>query len=170
MKFQFYVEKLEHSKEYKDFRKKYKEAYLCSGFISADREGKDNQIHLDFYNPSKKELFSFNLTEGVKFSKLENLDPRVPEKISLKIDFELKDFEKLIEKELENKKIKTKVKKFLFSLQTLEKKEALVVTVFISNLGLIKANFDIKTKKLLSFEKKSFMDFFKIVGKKKKKE
>jgi len=171
MKFQFYIEKLEHSKEYKNFIKKYKDAYFCSGFLSVDKEGKDNQIHLDFYSPSKKELFSFNLTEGVKFSKIEIFDSRVPEKISSKLEFDLKDFEKLIEKELEKKKIKTKIKKFLFSLQKLEKKDFLIATIFISNLGLLKVHMDVELKKITSFEKKSFLNFFKIVkGKKKKKE
>ena len=168
MKFQFYMEKLEKSKEYRDFIREHGDAYFCSGFFSIDKEGKDNQVHLDFYSPSKKELFSFNLTEGVKFSKLEIFDSVVPEEISIKLNLEFKDFEKVIEKKLEEEKIKTKIKKFLFSLQKLKNKEFLIVTVFISNLGLIKANMDIKTMEIISFEKKSFMNFFKIIGKKKK--
>jgi len=170
MKFQFYMEKLENSKEYKDFIKKFKDAYLCSGFLSIDKEGQDNRIHLDFYCPSKKELYSFSLNEGVKFSKLEILDSRVPGRISKKLNFELNDFEKLIEKELEGQNINTKIKKFLFSLQNFENKDFIIATIFISNLGLLKVNIDIKTKKIISFEKKSIKDFFKIISKKKDKE
>ena len=49
MNLQFYIEKLENSDVYKDFVKKNKNAYFYSGFFSIDKEGKDNQVHLDFF-------------------------------------------------------------------------------------------------------------------------
>lgn len=169
MKFQFYIEKLESSKEYMDFMKKNKDAYFCSAFLSVDKEKDDNQVHLDFYSPSKKELFSFNLTEGVKFSKLENFDTKIPEKISIKLDFEIERIEKIIADKLVEEKIKTKMKKFLFSLQRLKGKDFIIATVFISNLGIMKFDIDLKEKRVTSYEKKSFFDFLKIVKGKKKK-
>jgi len=38
MNMQFYVEKLSHSEEFKEFMKKNPDAYLCSGFFVIDKE------------------------------------------------------------------------------------------------------------------------------------
>ena len=53
MNLQFYLEKLFASDEFKKFKKENKDAYFCSGFFSIDKQGRDNQQHLDFYIPSK---------------------------------------------------------------------------------------------------------------------
>jgi len=168
MNIQKHIKKLKNSKKYKDFVDEHKDAYFCSGFFSVDKEGTDNQVHLDFFSQKEKELYSFNFSEGVNLTKMDNFGV-VPDKISLSLDLDLEKFEKLVEKEMNNRGIKTKVKKLLFSLQNSKKKDILFVTVFISNLGLVKVSFDIKSLKVISFEKKSFMDFFKIVKGSKKK-
>ena len=51
MNFQFYLEKLLESKDFKKFMKENKNAFLCSGFFAIDREKSDNQQHFDFYVP-----------------------------------------------------------------------------------------------------------------------
>jgi len=61
MNLQFYLEKLKTSKLFSEFKKENPSAYFCSGFFTMDFEGQDNQRHLDFYIPEKKELFSFKL-------------------------------------------------------------------------------------------------------------
>ena len=42
------------------------------------------------------------------------------------------------------------------------------ITLFLSMMGLVQANYDLEKKEFTSFEKKSFMDFVKISGKDKK--
>lgn len=54
MNFQFYWEKLQSSPEFKEFIKENKEAYSCSGFFTLDKEGSDNQRHIDFFRPFPK--------------------------------------------------------------------------------------------------------------------
>ena len=56
MNFQFYLEKLYSSAIFKNFMKENQKAYLCSGFFTIDKEGKDNQIHVDFYIPETKKI------------------------------------------------------------------------------------------------------------------
>ncbi len=52
MNFQFYLEKLENSDVFKNFKKQNPDAYLCSGFFVIDKQaGKNNQQHLDFFIP-----------------------------------------------------------------------------------------------------------------------
>ena len=42
----------------------------------------------------------------------------------------------------------------------------LIGTVFISGLGIIKVNIDIKDKKIIEFEKKSFFDMVNVLRRK----
>ena len=51
MNFQFYLEKLKKSDEYKKFIRENPGAYFCSGFFSIDKTGNDNKQHFDFYVP-----------------------------------------------------------------------------------------------------------------------
>ncbi len=182
MNFQFYVEKLKASDKYKEFKKKNPDAFFCSGFFIIDLVGKDNRPsqvrsvspvnsqnkqHFDFYLKEKKKIFSIQL-ESDQIVELEQIEKKIPSKISLDLDFDFKDIEKLIEKKIQKENIKNKIQKFLFSLQKIKGKEFLVGTVFISGLGIIKINIDLKQKKITDFEKKSFFDMMKFIGKKKK--
>ena len=66
---------------------------------------------------------------------------------------------------MELKKIKNKIQKMIFSLQNLEKRDILLGTIFVSGLGMIKANIDLKDKRITEFEKKSLFDMMKIIKK-----
>jgi len=54
MDFQFYLKKLHSSKEFKQFKEKNQETYFCGGFFVIDKDGKDNQKHIDFFNIKNK--------------------------------------------------------------------------------------------------------------------
>ena len=167
MNSQFLFEKLENSDEYKKFISENKDAYLCSGFFVVDLAEKDpeDKFHFDFYIPSNKKTFSFELENGVKLVELERVDGTVMEKVSMKKDF---DFDKIKEKllvEMELKKINNKIQKMIFSLQNKEGKDFLIGTIFLSGLGLIKADLDLSENIFTDFEKKSLFDMMKIIKK-----
>jgi len=167
MNLQFYIEKLENSEIYKDFMKKNKGAYFYSGFFSVDKEGNDNQVHLDFFIPKPEGVFSFKVDgEKVVLSPITIYDEKIPEKISEKLDVDFDFYEKLIIKEIENQKIKNKVQKFLFSLQKLDKKNYLIVTCFLSSFGLVKLHLCLEDNKISHFEKKSIFDLVNVFKKK----
>lgn len=167
MKFQFYHEKLINSDEYQKFVKENPKAFPSSGFFTVDLEKKENDlVHFDFFLPEEKKMYSFKMSGPVEFVNVENFDPRVPEKLSFNYDFDLKDFVKLIDEKKTSEGVKGEVKKYLFSLQKLEGVDYFVVTVFLNNMALIKCHIDIASKKIESFEKKSFLDMFKIIKKK----
>ncbi len=167
MKFQFYYEKLINSKEYKKFLKDFPEAYPCSGFFVLDKEDSNkNLAHIDFFIPSKEpKMYSFKLSGSIEFLNVENFDKKIPEGIGLNYDFDLNKYDKMIQKEMEKQKIKGNVQRLLFSLQRQEGIDYLITTVFISNLGMLKVNININEDKIVSFEKKSFLDMFKILKK-----
>jgi hypothetical protein len=167
MNFQFYVEKLKESKDFKDFIKKEKDAFLCSCFFMIDKEGGEDKQHFDYYLPKDKQVFSFQIEKNCEKVPVEMIGTNVPEKVSFDLDFDFKEIERLVESRMFDDKINNKIQKFLFSLQSLKGKEFLVGTVFISNMGILKVSIDLKDKKITDFEKKSFFDMVKFVGKNK---
>jgi len=163
MNFQFYWEKLKESEEFKNFMKENPKAFPCSGFFTIDKEGKDNQTHIDFFLPSQKKIFSFKLQEeGIEEVPMDLISDKTPERISLEnIDFVFEEIENLILEEMKKQNIKNKMQKIMISLQNFEGKEILVCTVFISMLGILKIHVDLEGDRkgeVTLFEKKSFFD------------
>ena len=158
MNFQFYLEKLQNSQEYKDFVKENPKAYPCSGFFTIDKEGSDNQRHIDFYIPGGKNIFSFKLGDEIEKVVINMISEKAPEEINLNVDFNFEKVEELIQDDMVKNNIKSKLQKIMISLQNFEGKEILVCTVFISMLGILKVHIDIDKNKVTLFEKKSFFD------------
>ncbi len=165
MNSQFLLEKLKNSGEFKEFIKENKDAYLCSGFFVIDIENStSNQYHFDFYVPESGKTFSFELEKEIKLVPLERYK-QVLEKISLKEDFDFDEIKKIILREMEFKKINNKIQKMIFSLQNVKGKNLLLGTIFVSELGIVKANIDLKEKRITDFEKKSFWDMLNVMRK-----
>jgi len=165
MNFQFYLEELFASDEFKKFKKENKDAYLCSGFFSIDRQGKDNQQHLDFYIPSNKKMFSFQLEKGLEIVSLENYDERIPEKLKENFDFDFDEIENTIINKMKDENVNKQIQKLLLSLQSMEEKNFVIGTIFISGMGILKVTIDLTENKITNFEKKSFFDMFKVIKK-----
>lgn len=163
MNLQFYLEKLYSSENFNKFKEENPKAYLCSGFFVIDKEGKDNQIHFDYFIPESKEMISFNLKEGVEKKHIEILDKSwIPEISDESIDFNFEEIENLIVKKMEEENIKNKLQKILISLQKSDEEILLICTVFISMLGMLKVKIGLKAMKITEFERKSLMNILKI--------
>ena len=165
MNLQFYLEKLQSHEDFKEFKKENPKAYLCSVFISIDKEKNQNEVHFDFFLPETKGMTSFQMNEEIKKIPLEKYDDKIPEELSdVKMDFN--EIESLILERMERENIKNKIQKIILSLQSLDGKLFLAGTVFISMLGLIKINIDVSEMKILDFEKKSLLDIINVMKKK----
>ncbi len=163
MNFQFYLEKLLESTEFKKFKTENSDAFLCSGFFSIDKQGKDNQQHLDFYSPDKKKIFSFQMEKDFSLNSLDSYDEKIPSKLDKNLDFSFDELEKIIIDKMNKEKVNKQIQKLLFSLQKLDNVDFVIGTIFISGMGILKVTFDLSGKKIISFEKKSFFDLLKIV-------
>ena len=115
-------------------------------------------------------MYSFSIENGVKKMPVEMFGEAEPKKIALNYELDFNDVEKIIEERMVEEKIGGKITKLLYSMQHLEGKDYLVGTVFLSMLGMLKVHYDIVDKKIVLFEKKSFMDMIKVSGKGKKEE
>jgi hypothetical protein len=169
MNSQFLLEKLEDSDEYKQFLKENPDAYLCSGFFDIDLTNDSaNKYHFDFYIPSNKKTFSFEMENEIRLIPLErDYDEKVLNKVLMKTNF---DFDRIKEKiiiEMEVKKINNQIQKMIFSLQNIDGEDLLLGTVFLSGLGLLKVNIDFDKNQITDFEKKSIFDMIKVIKKNK---
>jgi len=170
MNFQFYLEKLLAGEEFIKFIEENKDAFCCSGFFIVDRENSkvsQDKQHFDYFVPSENKMYSFTLEDGVKKIPVEMFGDLEQKKVGLNYDFDFNDVGKMIEERMIDEKIKGKISKLLYSMQHLDGKDYLVGTVFLSMLGMLKVHYDINEKKIVLFEKRSFMDMLKITGKKK---
>lgn len=160
--FQFYLEKLYASDDFQKFIEENKDAYLCSCFFVKDFEKNDDKQHFDYFIPSVKKMFSFQIDSNCEKVPVENFGEKIPEKISDNHNFSFEEIEKLIIDKMEKENIKNKVQKILLSLQKVDGRESLFGTIFISALGMIKINIDLEKMQITDFEKKSFLDMLKI--------
>jgi hypothetical protein len=192
MNFQFYLEKLYASEDFQKFIEENKDAYLCSCFFVIDKEKNEDKQHFDYFIPSTNKMFSFKIESGCERVPVENIENKIPKKISDNHNFDFSEIEKIILEKIDKEEIKTKIQKILFSLQNSEGtpqaytqevreslrdldkssqkistkgKDVLLGTVFISALGMIKIQIDLEDMKIIEFEKKSFLDMFKIIKK-----
>ncbi|VVB79789.1 Uncharacterised protein [uncultured archaeon] len=171
MNLQFYLEKLFGSEEFAKFKKEHKDCYLCGGFFVIDRENMkapENKSHLDFFVPSDKRMFSFDLESGVQVLPVEQFDPeRTPGKVKDNYNFEFEDIEDLIRKKMDEEKFSNKIQKIILTIQNAEGKDYILCTVFISGMGILKVHISLPDKKIVLFEKHSFFDMLKMVKGKK---
>lgn len=169
MNLQFYFEKLKSSEEYKKFISENSDAYFCSGFFVRNKTGNEveNKTHLDFYVPSSKKIFSFQLENGVRLVPanipVEVIEKKIPVKIPNNCKCDFNEIEKLIALEMEKQEINNKIQKMLFSLQAKKEECFLIGTLFISNLGMIKIQINLDKMDLVEFKKQSFFDMLKVV-------
>jgi hypothetical protein len=162
MNLQFFIEKLESSEEFEKFKKEFPDAFISSGFFVLDFENNENKYSLDFFSPKEKKMFGFQLNDGVTLVPLEMMqETAVPVKLNTDSQFDFKDIESLISKEMANQKITNKLQKIILIFQNYEGKDMIFCTVFMSGFGILKVN--IENDKIVLFEKKSIFDFIKKV-------
>jgi len=167
MNFQFYLEKLSDSENFKKFIKENKDAGLVSCFFSIDKEqDMDNKQHFDYFVPSMNKIFSFKLEDNYNKIEMENI-PHEISRISENLNFDFNEIEKQVIKKIKQENINSKIQKMLFSVQNVENKNMIIGTIFIDGLSIIQVKLDLKEMKIIEFEKKSFFDMIKIIKKKK---
>ena len=88
MKFDHYQGRVESSKEFKDFKKEHKKAYLGAGFFILDFEAGKNSHQLDYVLPNGK-IATFMLDEGIKMKISEQAVKKELQEISGKIKTDL---------------------------------------------------------------------------------
>lgn len=163
MKIAPYVERLEKSKEYKDFRKKYKKSFMAVGFFVLDLELGKNIHQLDFYVPGEKKMAAFTLDGGVKVQLLETLNSKVPEELDMKTNVDLDALHGILEDEMKNRNITDEIKKIVAVVQNIDGKKLWNLNCVLSGMQILRAHVDDASRSVLKMERLSMMDLMKKV-------
>lgn len=161
MKIQPYVEKLNTSKEYKDFIKKYDDAFLVAGFFVLDLEMKKNIHQIDFYIPSKKKIAAFSLDERINLQLFDAVNEKIPEKLDIKTNIDLDALPGILEDEMKNRNITEDIKKIIAVIQNIKGRKIWDLNCILSGMDILKAHVEDESKTILKMEKTSFMDIVK---------
>jgi len=161
MKIQPYIEKLNNSEEYKEFQKKYKDAFLVAGFFVLDFETGQNLHQIDYYLPSEKKVAAFTLDDKVVLQILSTMSDKVPEKLDIKTNIDLDALKGILEDEMKNRQITEEIKKVIAVIQTIKGEKIWVLNCILSGMEILKAHIDDKSQTVLMMEKASVMDYIK---------
>ncbi len=159
MGFKEALSRLRESSEFKSFKSKHKDAYLCAGFFIKDYESGNDVVQLDFQ--CYKDIATFNIGDkiSVKIEKPMKDEKVLEIKENVKIDVE--DVESTAKKELENQKMGKNIKKIIAILQMHEKRLMWNVTNILDTFAILSIHIDAVNGKVLKSEKANLFDFFK---------
>jgi len=164
MKIQPYVEKLSNSEAFKDFQKKYDDAFLVAGFFVLDFETGQNIHQIDYYLPSEKKIAAFTLDDKVVLQILDTMSPnKVPEKLDLRTNIDLEAIKGILQDEMKNRSITEEIKKVIAVIQTVEGKKIWILNCILSGMEILKAHIDDESKTVLMMEKASVLDYIRKV-------
>jgi len=163
MKIKPYVNKLNNSKEYKDFQNKYSDAFLVAGFFILDYETGNNLHQIDYYIPSEKKIAAFTLDNGVTMQLLDTMSKAVPEKLDIQTNIDLDALYGILEDEMKNRNITEEIKKIIAVVQNINGKKIWNLNCILSGMGILKAHVDDESQTVLKMEKSSIIDYLKKV-------
>lgn len=161
MKIQPYITKLNSSTEYKDFQKKYSDAFMVAGFFILDFEMGKNVHQIDYYIPSKKKVAAFTLDQGINLQILETLNQKTPEKLDLATKIDLDALKGILEDEMKNRSITQDIKKIIAIIQNINGKKIWNLNCVLSGMDILRAHVEDESKTVLKMEKSSIMDYVK---------
>jgi len=158
MKISPYLEKLSSSEEFEKFKREDPKAYLCAGFFVLDFVEKKNLHQIDYYSPKKRKIITFMLDEGIKAKIAETANKKKPEQIKGKIKLDLDVLKGIVEDEMKNQMITTKIHKIIAVIQNIQGVKVWNLNCITSDMGLIKVHIEDKSGTILKFDKVNLFD------------
>lgn len=162
MKIKPYIDRLNNSKEYKEFQKKYDDSFMIAGFFIIDLETQNNLHQIDYYVPSEKKIAAFTVDKGVTVQMLDMMNHKlVPEKLDIQTKIDLDALPGILEDEMKNRSITEEIKKIIAIVQTIDGKKIWNLNCVLSGMGILKAHVDDSSQTVLKMEKSSILDYVK---------
>jgi len=161
MKIKPYVEKLEQSEEYKNFKIKYPDSFLIAGFFVLDLEGGSNIHQIDFYVPSEKKIAAFTLDGEITIKLLETMNEKIPEKLDLETKIDLDALQGILTDEMKNRGISEEIKKIIAVIQNIEGKRIWNLNCVLTGMEILKSHIEDDSKTVLKLERSSLIEIMK---------
>jgi hypothetical protein len=161
MKIQPYIEKLEGSPEYKEFKSKYPDAFLAAGFFVLDLEGGTNIHQIDFYVPSQKKIAAFSLDGEIHVKLLETLNEKVPEMLDMDTNIDLDALSGILTDEMKNRGISESIRKIIAVIQNIDGKRIWNLNCVLTGMEILKSHIEDDSQTVLKIEKSSILEIMK---------
>ncbi len=161
MKIKPYIEKLNNSPKYKEFKNKYDNAFMVAGFFILDLEFGKNIHQIDFYVPSEKKIAAFTLDGGVNMQLVHTMGGKVPEELDLKTKIDLDALPGILLDEMKNRSMTEDIKKIIAIIQNINGKKIWNLSCILSGMEILRAHVEDESKTVLKMEKSSMMDLIK---------
>jgi len=145
MGFKETLSELKKSSEFKEFRKENPDAYLCAAFFVINEKIEQRQIHF-WLKEAKIATFIFNEDKTITLKKEEPLKRDIMQKLDEKINFDIEDIQRLIEKEIKKDKQDVQISKIIAILQVLDDKQIWNITSLLSGLSMLRIHINMDGK------------------------
>lgn len=161
MKIKPYIEKLEESEEYKNFKIKYPDSFLAAGFFVLDLEGGANIHQIDFYVPNEKKIAAFSLDGDVEVKLLETLNEKIPEKLDMDTNIDLDALAGILSDEMKNRGMSESIRKIIAVIQNIDGKRIWNLNCVLSGMEVLKSHIEDESQTVLKIEKVSILEMMK---------
>lgn len=163
MKIKPYVEKLEQSEQYKNFKVKYPDSFLVAGFFILDLETNQNIHQIDFFIPSEKKIAAFTLDGDVtlQLTDMISKDGKNPEKLDLETNIDLDALSGILTDEMHNRGISEDIRKIIAIIQNIDGKKIWNLNCVLTGMEILKSHVDDASQSVLKLERSSVMDLMK---------
>ncbi len=162
MKIQPYIEKLNKSNEFKNFKAKNPDSYFSAGFFVLDFINKKNMHQIDYFIPEKNKIQTFILDDNKIISKeSEVINKKIPKKIESNINLDLDILKGLVEDEMKNRTITNKIQKIIAIIENVNGKLIWNLNCIANDMGVMKVHIDDKDHSILEFEKINLFDIMR---------
>lgn len=160
MKTKEFVSDLKKSESFKEFKKKYKDSYLCAAFFVVGSMKQVEVAELDYYIKSKKRIASFKyplFDFNIHCDKIDSADKQKED-----VCFDYLDVFDICQNLIKEKSKNFNLSKMIMIL----KNDIWNVSCISTSLSLFKAKVDSKTGRVIFFESAGLFDFAKVQKKK----
>jgi len=165
MKLKPYVEKLESSKEYANFKKENQDAFVVAGFFVIDFEQGRHIHQIDFYAPKSKKVAAFTLDSKVTLQLMNLMGKKIPEELDIDTKIDLDALKGILTDEMRNRNITEEITKMIAVIQTVKGKKIWNVNCVLSGMEILKAHVDDSSETVLKLERVSMTDLIKKIPK-----
>jgi hypothetical protein len=164
MKLKEYIQKLNGSSEFQEFKSKNPNSFPMAGFFVLDLENSQNTHQIDYYLPEEKKVAAFSLdNEKVILKILDAMSNKAPGEVDLSSDMDLDALKGIIQDEMKNRSYSEDIKKIIAILQNLDGKTIWNLNCVLSGMELLRCHVSDSDKSILKMEKISMQDIMKKV-------
>jgi hypothetical protein len=163
MKLQPYIEKLNSSNEYAEFKKEHPKAFLVAGFFVLDMEAGKNVHQIDFFLPGEKKVAAFTLDDQVKIQLMETMSKETPKELDISAKIDLDELKGILEDEMKNRGFTENIKKIIAVIQNIDGKKTWNLNCILSGMEILRAHIEDESKTVLKMDKHPVTDLIKTI-------